>query len=188
MARVVAGAAIMTITMTMLATGAVGIRVAALQNPTMSKSTSSMVLAKPPAPPAAVAAKLAAYPAAIRERVLALREVVFMVAANTPGVGALEESLKWGEPAFATAESKSGSTVRIAWRPKQPSQYAVYFNCQTTLVDSFRTMFPTAFRYEGNRALVFEQDGEVAVEALCICIAMALTYHLDRRPMNAAGR
>ena len=40
--------------------------------------------------------KLAEYPPVIRQRVLALREIVFMVAAKTPGVGPLEESLKWG--------------------------------------------------------------------------------------------
>ncbi|WP_395705900.1 DUF1801 domain-containing protein [Casimicrobium huifangae] len=151
----------------------------------MPKSSPSLARIEPPALPQAVAMKLAEYPPVIRQRVLALREIVFMVAANTPGVGPLEESLKWGEPAFATVESKSGSTVRIAWRPKQPSQYAMYFNCQTTLVDSFKTMFPTAFRYEGNRALVFEQGDEVAVEALRICIAMALTYHCDRKAAKA---
>lgn len=139
----------------------------------------------PGKPVAEVAATYASYPPALRNRVLALRELILDVAATTPGVGPLEETLKWGEPAFVTAQSKSGSTVRIAWKKSRPTQYAMYFNCQTTLVDSFRTMFPTAFRYEGNRALVFEQDDEVAVEALRICVAMALTYHRDRKAAKA---
>lgn len=132
-------------------------------------------------PPADVAAVYASYPAAQRRRVLALRELILEVAAKTAGVGPLEESLKWGEPAFVTAQSKSGSTVRIAWKKSQPTQYAVYFNCQTTLVDSFKTMFPKAFRFEGNRALVFDEHDEVPVEALRICVGMALTYHAKKR-------
>ena len=82
-----------------------------------------------------------------------------------------------GEPAYITAASKSGSTVRIARKEAKPTQYAMYFNCQTTLVDSFKTMFPTVFTFEGNRALVFDEHDEVPVAALRICVEMALTYH-----------
>ncbi len=131
----------------------------------------------PTKPPPEVAATFASYPPEIRKRVLKLRELMLDVAACTQGVGELEESLKWGEPAYITAASKSGSTVRIAWKKTKPKQYAMYFNCQTTLVDSFKTMFPTAFKFEGNRALVFEEAHVVPVEALRICVAMALTYH-----------
>lgn len=135
----------------------------------------------PSKPSAEVAATFASYPATQRKRVLALRDLILEVASKTPGVGQLEETLKWGEPAFVTAQSKSGSTVRIAWKKSQPTQYAMYFNCQTTLVDSFKTMFPTAFKFEGNRALVFDEHDEVPVEALRICVAMALTYHAKKR-------
>lgn len=131
-----------------------------------------------------VAATYASYPPPQRRRVLALRDLILEVAARTPGVGTLEEALKWGEPAFVTAQTKSGSTVRIAWKKSRPTQYAMYFNCQTTLVDSFKTMFPTAFRFEGNRALVFDEHDEVPVEALRICVAMALTYHTKSHAKN----
>lgn len=124
-----------------------------------------------------IASVFASYPDAIRGKLLDLRALIFDVAAQTAGVGALEESLKWGEPAYITAASKSGSTVRIAWKKSKPTQYAMYFNCQTTLVDSFKTMFPTAFKFEGNRALVFAEHDKVPVEALRICVEMALTYH-----------
>ena len=82
-----------------------------------------------------------------------------------------------GGPAYITAASKSGSTVRIAWKKTKPTQYAMYFNCQTTLVDSFKTMFPKAFRFEGNRALVFDELDDVPVEALRICVEMPLMHH-----------
>ena len=92
-------------------------------------------------------------------------------------MGPLQETLKWGEPAVVTAQSKSGSTIRIAWKQARPTQYAMYFNCQTTLVDSFKTMFPTAFKFDGNRAWVFAENDEVPVEALRICVEMALIYN-----------
>lgn len=131
--------------------------------------------------PQHVADVYATYPPRIRARVLELRKLVLNTAAETAGVGALEETLKWGEPAFLTKATGSGSTIRIAWKPAKAHRYAMYFNCQTTLVDSFKNMFPTAFRYEGNRAIVFEQDTEIAWPALRICVEMALTYHLNKR-------
>ena len=134
-----------------------------------------------PIKPPDIAAVFASYPEPIRGKLLDLRALIFDVAAHTAGVGALDESLKWGEPAYITAASKSGSTIRIAWKKAKPTQYAMYFNCQTTLVDSFKTMFPTVFTVEGNRALVFSEHDEVPVEALRICIAMALTYQSNKR-------
>lgn len=126
---------------------------------------------------AAVAHSFEAFPPGVRKKLLRLRELIFKVAAATPGVGELEETLKWGEPAYLTSQSKSGSTVRIGWKKSKPSQYAVYFNCQTTLVDSFRTLFPDDFSFEGNRALVFDETDAVPTDALAHCIGAALTYH-----------
>jgi hypothetical protein len=132
---------------------------------------------------AAVAAVYDGYPNNIRAKMLALRALVLETAARTNGVGALEETLKWGEPAYLTTESRSGSTVRIAWKRSAPQEYALYFNCRTTLVDSFRAMFPQQFRFDGNRALVFREDDDLPVDALRSCIEAALTYH--RRAKHA---
>lgn len=120
------------------------------------------------------------YPAALRKRLMFLRQLIFEVASKTEGVGDLEETLKWGEPAYLTAESKSGSTIRIDRKKGGDGQYAMYFHCQTTLVDTFRTLFPTQFKFEGNRSLVFNAADEVPVKELSSCIAMALTYHRDK--------
>ena len=105
-----------------------------------------------------------------------MRALTLEVASKTAGVGPLQETLKWGESAFVTAQSKSGSTIRIARKRTRPTQYAMYFNCQTTLVDSFKTMFPSAFKFEGNRALVFDEQDDEPVAALRICVEMALIY------------
>lgn len=117
------------------------------------------------------------YPAPIRASLMVLRELIFATAASTEGVGEIEETLKWGEPAYLTTGSKSGSTIRLGWKKSEPMQYAIYFNCKTTLVDTFRSIFPHDFVFEGSRALVFEQAAIVPVDALAFCIASALTYH-----------
>jgi hypothetical protein len=61
----------------------------------------------------AVDAVFKAYPAPIRSKLLALRRLIFDTAKATRGVGALEETLKWGQPSYLTTETKSGSTIRI---------------------------------------------------------------------------
>jgi Domain of unknown function (DU1801) len=117
------------------------------------------------------------YPPQMRKNLLVLRELIFQTAASTPGVGRIKETLKWGEPAYITEESRTGSTVRIAWKKSIPTQYAMYFNCQTNLVSRFRKRFPAELKFEGNRAIVFSQTDKVPNDALAFCIAEALTYH-----------
>lgn len=37
-------------------------------------------------------------------------------AASTDGGGPIEETLKWGDPAYVTSATKSGSTIRVVWK------------------------------------------------------------------------
>ncbi|WP_081986632.1 DUF1801 domain-containing protein [Chitinibacter sp. ZOR0017] len=127
-----------------------------------------------------VAAKFNTYPPNVQLRLLALRELIFQTAAMTQGVGEIEESLKWGEPAYLT-KNKTGSTIRIDWKEKAPDQYAMYFNCKTNLVETFKTLFPNDFKFEGNRALALSLEGVPPVDSLVICIAASLTYHVKKR-------
>jgi hypothetical protein len=125
----------------------------------------------------AVAEAFRAFPPRPRKRLLALRGIIQDVAAATPGVGALEETLKWGEPAYLTP-SGVGSTVRLGWKAKTPDEVAMYFICTTGLIDRFRELYPQDFRFGGNRALLFDLEGEVPDKALRHCIALALTSKL----------
>jgi Domain of unknown function (DU1801) len=131
---------------------------------------------------AAVAQAFESCPPPLRPKLLALRALVFDTAVSTTGVGALEETLKWGEPAYVTSQSRSGSTVRIGWKKSRPTQYAMYFHCRTNLVETFRTLFPTDFKFEGNRALVFDEADIVPTDSLAFCITAALTYHRNKLP------
>lgn len=127
-----------------------------------------------------VAATFGGYPDKPRKKLLKLREMIFEVASAMPNVGPLQETLKWSEPAYLTAESKSGSTIRIAWKKAKPKHYAMYFICTTNLVETFRTIFPQDFEYEGNRAIIFRVDDSLPKDSIRFCIAAALTYRLTK--------
>ena len=120
------------------------------------------------------------YPHEIKSKLLFLRNLIFEVAKKANGVGELEETLKWGQPSYLTSQTKSGTTIRIDKVKSGKHDYAIFFNCQTTLVDTFREMFRDEFEYEGNRALLFKTKDKIATEKLKLCISMALTYHLDK--------
>lgn len=122
-----------------------------------------------------------AYPAPVRKKLTELRELIFSTAKRTPGVGALEETLKWGQPSYLTTETKSGSTIRLDAIPAKPGDYALYFHCQTTLVETFKAKFGPLFRYEGNRALIFSATDKIPEIELRECIALALTYHSKKQ-------
>ena len=125
----------------------------------------------------AVAAVFKAYPTQLRSRLMALRALVFDVAAATDGVGRLTETLKWGQPSYLTEETKSGTTVRID-RLKKGDGYALYVHCQSGLVPKFRELYPDTFRYEGKRALLFDTDARLPLLELRHCLGLALIHHL----------
>lgn len=114
------------------------------------------------------------YPKPIRENLMFLRQLVLDAASETEGVGTVEETLKWGEPSYVT---KGGSTIRMGWKESAPHRYALYFHCRTKLVGTFKELYKDELRFEGNRAIVLEEDDEIPMEELKHCISLALTYH-----------
>jgi hypothetical protein len=149
----------------------------------------NMAAKKPPArrsardlPDPAVAALFDAYPKPQKSKLLALRRLILDTARTTEGVGAIEEALKWGQASYLTSETKSGSTVRIDW-VKSANQVAVYFHCQTDLVETFRELYPE-LNYGGNRSILLDAADALPEAALRHCVALALTYHLNKRKNN----
>jgi hypothetical protein len=133
-----------------------------------------------PPMPADVAAAFSAFPAGVRARLLEVRDLIFETAARIEGVGPLTETLKWGEPAYLTQATGSGSTIRLGWLRPSERACAVLFNCRTTLVDDFRSQFPDVFAYDKNRALLLDAGKPLAEAPLSTCLGMALTYHRRR--------
>jgi hypothetical protein len=135
---------------------------------------------QPSAIPANVAAAFAAFPKQVRVRLLEVRELIFETA-GVKGAGPLTETLKWGEPAYLTEATGSGSTIRLGRIRSSERQCAVLFNCRTALVEDFRSQFPDALAYEKNRAILLDAHKPLPRAPLAVCVGMALTYHQRRR-------
>jgi len=123
-----------------------------------------------------------AYPTGLKARLLHLRQQIFFVAAKNDRIGPLTETLKWGQPSYLTAQSKSGVTVRID-RIKQKSgqteeEYGMFVHCQTSLVSTWRDLYTGSLDFDGNRCIRFTATEDPPEDALRHCIGMALTYHL----------
>jgi hypothetical protein len=122
--------------------------------------------------------KFLSYPPKARAKLLALREIIFQVAGDNPEIGALTETLKWGEPSYLTSASKSGTTVRIDWKKSTPDQCYLYVHCNTALIHSFQSLYGS-LHYEGNRAIILPINQTLPKKELAHCIKLALTYHLS---------
>jgi hypothetical protein len=128
----------------------------------------------------AVATVLDSYPKPIGAKLQALRKLILDTARTTDGVGALDETLKWGQVSYLTSETGSGSTIRIDRVKSAANQVAVFFHCQTNLVETFRELYPE-LSYSGNRAILLDAGEPLPKAELGHCVALALTYHLHKR-------
>lgn len=115
-----------------------------------------------------------AYPDGVKDKMMHLRQLVLETAEEIPEIYAMEETLKWGEPSFIT---NKGSTLRMDWKEKNPNRYALYFQCSTRLVDTFRFVFDNIFQYEGKRAIIFNLNQPIPIEETKECIKATLLYH-----------
>jgi uncharacterized protein (UPF0248 family) len=121
-----------------------------------------------------ITAKFASYPEHIQSKLHHLRQLILEAAEENEDIGEIEETLKWNEPSYL---AKGGSTVRFDWKPKTPNQYVIYFNCKTTLIETFKEIYLDDFVYEGNRAIIFQLDDEIPQNALKHCITLSFKYH-----------
>jgi uncharacterized protein DUF1801 len=145
------------------------------------KSAKKRAAAKAAAQPgAAIDVVFDSCPKPVKTRLLALRRLILDTAKSTKGVGRIEEALKWGQPSYLTPETGSGSTIRIDRVKAADNQVAVFFHCQTDLVDTFRELYPK-LSYSGNRAILLDADKKLPEAELRHCVALALTYHLRKK-------
>ena len=118
--------------------------------------------------------KFKSYPRSVENILNDLRKLIISTASEIENIQELEETLKWGEPSYIV---KKGSTIRLGWKSKTPNQYALYFNCNTRLVETFKMIYGDLFNYEKNRAILFDLDDKIPEKELKTCIGMALQYH-----------
>lgn len=129
-----------------------------------------------PSPPPAVAASLDACPAAARAHLTGLRALIFETAAARAEIGALTETLKWGQPSYLTDQTKSGTTIRLGWA-EDGAAISLFVHCQTSLVGEWRQLYDDTLTFVGNREISIPTDKDLPRAPLQHCVAMALTYH-----------
>ncbi len=125
----------------------------------------------------------AEFPAELRERLLAVRDLIYEIAAGDEEIGNVEESLKWGQPSYSV---KTGTPVRLGVHSAERGECALYVHCQTNLIAGFRRKYAsrsggrTPVDFDGNRAVVL-RGKKLPVRILRECIRAALTYRLQSR-------
>lgn len=129
--------------------------------------------------PANVSPAFQLFPPEHRNTLLEIRELIFEVASTDPRIGDLLEELRWGEPAYITARKKTGSTIRLGIE-KASGVPALFYICNTNLVEDFRNQFGELLTYSKNRAVLIDRNDSQHKSALGMCIASALTYHLRK--------
>ena len=101
------------------------------------------------------------------------KALVFSIAESNDEFKWLEESIKWYEPTF---KSNIGSPFRFGWNTNKPDHFVIYFICTTTLVETFKQLYPDFFNFDGNRGLIFKANQKIPQEPLDHCIELALRY------------
>ena len=106
-----------------------------------------------------------------RTQLLAVKDLIHATAKETPGVGAVVEEVKWGQPSFAT-KPRTGTPIRLG--VNKAGTAALFVHCQTTIVADYVAGPGVGAMVEGNRAVVLPKD----ISQLVPLIRAALTYHI----------
>ena len=117
----------------------------------------------------------------VRERLLELRKMILDEAARHPEIGEVQETLKWGQPSYLPVKPRTGSTIRLGCHSTKAGKVGLYFNCNSSLADDYQQLYPGVFEYEGRRAILLGLTGAFEEKPLRHCIALALTYHLNKK-------
>ena len=112
---------------------------------------------------------------AAREGMLALRGLILAEARAMPDIGVLTEALRWGQPAYLTLATGAGSTLRVGI-PKAGG-FALFAQCQTSLIADFKELAGAECRIEGNRAVLFHTVDDLRPDMLGLLIRRALRWH-----------
>lgn len=121
-----------------------------------------------------------AFAPSTRDTLLILSNLIQQAAEETKAFRETIEKLKWGQPSYLPKKSRMRSTVRIGTLKTTPDTVALFFDCQTRLVETFRRLYPDTFTFEGNRSMLVRSDGPIPEDKIRHCVSLALTYHLRK--------
>lgn len=122
-----------------------------------------------------VAKKFAAFPDEVREALLDLRSLILEVAAEDERIGMIEESLKWGQPAYRPKRGRIGTTLRLD--AKGEDRCALYYHCQSNLGDQYQALYGDKLVLD-RRSITIPLAELPDRDVIRHCVSMALTYHL----------
>lgn len=117
--------------------------------------------------------KLNGYPEPAKLALLTIRNWIDEVA-QQDNLDEVEETFKWGEPAYLV---KQGSTIRMDYKRKYQGKIALYFNCKTQLIDTFKEVYSNEFEYQGNRLMLIDLNKPLPEASIKHCLSLALNYH-----------
>tara|TARA_R110002094_G_scaffold23868_14_gene36157 strand:- start:1518 stop:1952 length:435 start_codon:yes stop_codon:yes gene_type:complete len=102
---------------------------------------------------------------------------MFHEIAEKAGVGALDETLKWGQPSWRPTKPRTGSTLRMDWNPKFPDRLSLFVDCKTDLAARMQTLYPDLPENDGQRHLAIDLYAPLPEQAITHLADMTFTYH-----------
>lgn len=114
-----------------------------------------------------------------REGLLLLREMIFDIAKARPETGQIEETLRWGQPAYLTPQTKSGTTIRLGVH--KSARFALFVHCQSRVIPAYLEAYPMWDRVDGTRAVLFDHATEIEPRRHSWLVEQALTYRLRKK-------
>ncbi|NNE53876.1 MAG: DUF1801 domain-containing protein [Sulfitobacter sp.] len=107
--------------------------------------------------------------------------------AQERGVGPLQESLKWGQPAWRPAKPRTGSTLRMDWNEGTPDRLNLFVDCKTDLAARMDDLYPDLAFNDGRRHLAIGLGDPLPEQALAHLAEMTFCYHIARRARATVG-
>ena len=80
-----------------------------------------------------------------RDTLLKIRAMIYVLAADLP-VGRIEETLKWGQPSYATPDTKAATPIRLGITKNGTP--AIFTHCQSTVMGDFQAICGPGYTFE----------------------------------------
>lgn len=129
--------------------------------------------------PSSVRTGIADWPKQAQQAFEKLRVICHDTAARQH-LGPLEESLKWGQPAWRPVRPNTGSTLRVMWAENAPDLLNLYVDCKTDLAARLREIYPDLPQNDGRRHIALRLSDPLPLDVLSHLAAMTLAYHQSK--------
>lgn len=130
--------------------------------------------------PSPLLSKVARWPEPAQQALWHCRSVFHKVA-DDADVGALDETLKWGQPSWRPTKPRTGSTLRMDWNPKFPDRLSLFVDCKTDLAARMKDMYPNLPENDGQRHLAIDLTAPLPDQAIAHLADLTFTYHRAKR-------